>query len=716
MARVPHTVFVWPVTAAAFAAAVGCATPAADPVDDPAGRIEAEGERSPGYPFDLAKFAADVLPVVTTSCAAAGCHGAPTGQGGFTVWAEAEVGNCEYAKTFNAITDQIDLASPSNSALLVAISGGLATHPIQYTATDPKLVAISGYVTDAADRFAADGGGVTPPPGASPFDYAVFQTVIQPIIDGAEDRGCATSGCHGTGAGGFTLNATPAAASAEMEANFVAVTGRTNLTNPASSLFLLQATTRHASGGSALVTPEQGAAILAWIQAAKDTAGEDPVGCAPVDRFNASVFRDEILPILRGQVDLNGGGGNATGCTRGPCHGTDRGPGVLYISDTQDPATSLQNFACFVDLLNPSASEVLICPLDDPRCRRSPHPGQDVFTGAEDLNYQRLLAYLYGSTLDATPLDFAFFVRRVNPIFNDVQAVEAGAQGRTCADAVGCHGVSVAGQAAPNGSNFPIIPNAADKGRLTFNFASAASFTNFLDADESSLFLYPTDEIANVADHPLATGLNHPGGADFAVDSVEATNILRWAGGLRPDAQGFITDWLVAGDFAVSRITDQTPVDEVNGAPSIFDPSGAPQFNAGEWDGLFSAAEEVDLNAAFPRDATSGRVAYAVAYVVNTTGLDLTAQMTVTSENALRIYVGDALVAQTEDARAGVGAIALLPAYTTAKKPTRLLFKVFQRADDPEFSFSVQLRDDLGNLLTDASQELVILLGPQGGI
>jgi hypothetical protein len=467
-----------------------------------------------------------------------------------------------------------------------------------------------------------------------------------------------------------------------------------------------------------VVSAEEAATILAWIEDAKENAGDGgPVDCAPVDRFNSGVFRDEILPILNGDLDLNNpGGGTTIGCTRGPCHGQDRGPGVLYLSPTLDLGTNLQNFACFVDLVSPSASEILLCPLDDPRCRRSPHPGQDVFSGADDLNYQRLLAYLYGSKVDATPHDFAFFVRRVNPIFNDLQAVEAGAQGRTCADTVACHGVSIAGQAPPNGSNFPIIPNAADVGRLTFNFAAAGSFVNFVDPDESSLFLYPTNEIANIADHPFATGLPHPGGEDFAVNSNEAANILRWAGGLRPDNQGFVTDWLVGGDYSASRITDATPIDEVNATPQIFDSTGAQQFNAGEWDGLFSAAREVDLNLAFPRDATAGRSAYAVAYLVNTSPLAITAQVEITTPNAVRFYVDTALVAQSENAGAGVAAIANLPPYSVAKKPTRILIKLFQRATDDEFTFSLQLRDEFGNLLTDQSGELVVLLGPQGGI
>ncbi len=680
-------------------------------------QIEAEGEKSPGYPYDLKEYGEKVLPVLVQNCAAAGCHAAPEGQKGFTVWAEAAVGNCGYAQTFNSLSDFVDLSSPSNSAVIIAVSGALATHPLVYPEDDERFQTLLGYISKASEQFLADGGsGDTPPPGASPFDYAVFQNAIQPIINTAEDKGCAASACHGTGAGTFTLVADPAPDSAEMEANFIQVTRRMNLASPETSLFYLQATNRHGAGLSAVVTKAQSTAILDWIKAAAANSGGENPSCAPIERFNAPVFAEEILPLLRGDLDYNdlGGGGATTGCMRGPCHGTDRGPGILFLSDTQDAARNLANFACFVELRNPSQSQALLCPLDDPNCIRRPHPGQDVFSGADDLNYQRLLAYLYGSQLDATPLDFAFFARRVNPIFNDLNAVEGGAQGRTCADAVSCHGVSVAGQAPPNGSNFPIIPNATDKARMTFNFASAASFANFLDPEESSLFLYPTNEIANVTDHPFATGLPHPGGADFAIDSAEAQNILKFARGLRPDNGGFITDFLVAGDYPATQISDPTPVNELSLTPSIFDSSGAPQFNNGQWDGFFAADRTVDLNVAFPRGATSGRAAYAVVYLTNVTSTDITAQVTLDTDNPARLYVGDTLVAQSDGNT--ISAVALLPSYRTSKTTTRLLVKLLQRSTDGQFRFSLALRDEFGTPLTDTSGEIVIQLGPQGGI
>jgi hypothetical protein len=572
---------------------------------------------------------------------------------------------------------------------------------------------LKGFIDAAAATYAADGGGTTPPPGPSPFDYTVYQSQIQPALDAAT---CAKSGCHGTGAGGFTLKPAPAAASADMQANFIAVTSRTNLSDPASSLIYVRATVVHSGGASTQVTADAAAQMLTWITTAKTNAGgsgNNPT-CAPITSFNPGVFGSEVLPILSGDVNLNapGGIGNGAGCRSSVCHGTDRGPGKFSLPPAADGPTLLQNFACFVNLASPSTSEVVVCPSNNPGCRRSPHPGQDVFLGAEDLNYQRVLAYIYGSKVSISPLDYAFFVRKINPIFNDINAVENGAQNRTCADGA-CHGISVAGQPAPNGSDFPILSNASGDARLSFNFVSATGFVNFLNPGESSLFLYPTNEIANRAAHPFATGLPHPGGTDFAVDSSEATAILQWAAGLRPDANGFQRNWLVLGDFPATQISDPTIVNEATSTPKIFDIGGG-SFNRGQWDGLFSDTSEVDLNVAFPRTATSGRAAYAAAYVLNTVARQQVVQIAVTTNNPIRIYVNGLLVAQN-DQGGGATALTTLTASGTGRS-ARIMIKLLQRATDSRFAFTAQMRDEQGILLTDRNGGLVFTLGPNGGL
>jgi hypothetical protein len=682
-----------------------------DPSTDPACQLDSKSEKSPGYPFDMAKFGSDVMPVLSKSCGAGACHGQPGGNGGFIVWTNAKPGECNFAKSFNNVAKLVDLTTPDNSRLLLAVTGGVAGHPLTLQANTPELTTLQTFVNTASATFASGGGGgVVAPPGPSPFNPTTFQTTIQPALET-----CAVAGCHKDGAGGFTLKSQ--ATGADLTANFVAVTALVNLTTPESSLVYVQSTVVHAGGLSKTLDATQAKALLAWIQDAKNNAGSNPnPSCAPVEKFNKGTFASEIVPILSGALDLNApnGQGRGSGCMSTQCHGVDRGPGKLSLLPSADAAAQLQNFACFVNLASPSSSEILVCPLNYAGCRKQPHPGQGVLGGANDLNYQRMLAFVYGAKADVSPLDFAFYVRKINPIFNDINSVQGGAQGRTCADTQGCHGVSIAGQAPPNGSNFPIIPSASGLDRLTFDFVSATGFVNFLNPTESSLFLYPSDEISNRAAHPFATGLHHPGGLDFAVDSPESLAILQWAAGLRPDGQGFQRNWLVVGDYPASLISDQTLVDETSITPSIFD-NGGGSFNVGQWDGLFSDSATVDLNTAFPRAATGGRVGYAVSYVINTVPQQIQAQVQIVTNNPIRVYVDGALVAQN-DQRGGTSAFMTLKPAGAGSKPVKVLIKLLQRANDQQFSFTAQFRDQLGNLLTDVTRELVFTLGPNGGV
>ncbi len=155
-------------------------------------------------------------------------------------------------------------------------------------------------------------------------------------------------------------------------------------------------------------------------------------------------------------------------------------------------------------------------------------------------------------------------------------------------------------------------------------------------------------------------------------------------------------------------------VDEANAQPSIFDASGG-AFNAGQWDGFFSDNGVVDLNSVFPRAQGTSRVAYAVAYLTNLSPAQLRVQIQIDTANPARVYVGNQLVAQDDDG-GGVNAIATLPAYGGGDKATRVLIKLLQRAGDNGLSFTARLRDELGTPLTDASGELVITLGANGGI
>jgi len=678
------------------------------PIVDAKCQLNSKNEKAPGYPFDIAKFKSAVVPVLVTGCGAQGCHGSPAGNGGYVVWADAATNDCNLAQTFNAAVAKIDLATPENSQLTAAVDGGIPTHTGgTLQATDAKLITLKSFITTAAAVYAADGGGVAPPPTNSVFDFAVFQSTIQPVFN---QGGCAITGCHGSGTGGFTLKAAPTA-TADLTANFTAISTRTNLTDPSTSIILRQATTLHGSGRSTQVSADGAAKLLAWITAAKNNAPTSgDASCAPVANFNIGTFTSEILPIFNGSLDLNVGVGRGAGCMSTACHGgAVTGPGKFDLS-SPDPAVQLQNFACFVKLDAPTTSEALLCPTNQAGCRK-PHPGQEVFNGAADLNYQRVLAFIYGSGA-VNPLDYAFFVRKINNLFNDVNVVQAGATNQTCADTIACHGISVTGQAPPNGSDFPIIANASDDSRLSVNFVAATQFVTFLNPTESSLFLYPTNEIANRDAHKFATGVDHPGGLDFAANSDEANLILKWAAGLRPDGNGFLRDWLVLGDFAALKVSDGTVLQETTVNPRIFNIDGG-SFNLGAWDGFFSNSANVDLNIPFPKVGAS-RIAYASAFLLNTEGSTQPVQMSVVTNNPIQIYLNGALVAQNDNS-GGASLITTL-AGSGAGSKAKVLIKLLQRANDAQFAFTAQLKDDQGTLLTDVVGGIVVTLSDNGGI
>jgi hypothetical protein len=358
-----------------------------------------------------------------------------------------------------------------------------------------------------------------------------------------------------------------------------------------------------------------------------------------------------------------------------------------------------------------------VCPLDLPGCTLSPHPGNDVFFGVKDRNYQRVLSYLYASAREATPLDFAFFVRKISPMFNDPKAVQNGALGMSCSDNRVCHGMQIIGDRPANYSNLPLIPETTLEEDLMLNFIAAANFTYFPEPAQSSLFLYPTNEIANL-DNPLATGLPHPGGRAFGPDAPEAALILEWAGGLRPDDTGHVRHWLVAVDFGASNVTDAKILDEATMTPRLFALSGQSQaFHAGQWDGFFSDQPFIALDQpgqGFFRAEPFDRIVYAVTYVINTRPSAVDTVMRVSSPNDVEIYAGDAYNVGRDGS--GTSVMVTLPPYASSRKITRILVKVFQTSDDPTLGFALQLTDMAGTIITGASRELVFKLGPEGGI
>jgi hypothetical protein len=545
-----------------------------------------------------------------------------------------------------------------------------------------------------------------------PFDVQRFEAEILPDLQAT----CARAGCHlGDGGSGYRVWVDSDSSCATVE-SFNAFYARTDFAVEVDNspiLRTIDGTTEHPGSP---IDPQLVAEIRGFIQDAhvQYTGEAGPGGCAPATRFDLAVFEDEIMPYFEALVDYNDTdtGRSNVGCARSECHGRDRGPGTFHIDPSRTPAANLDSFRCFVNLQNPSASQALACPLNLSTCQAAPHPGADVFFGVDDLNYQKLFAFVLAAKNGDQPLDFAFFVRKINPMLNDENAVQDGLIGLTCASQ-GCHSAP-----SDNGVNFDIIPEATTPQDLFINYVEAAKFVYAPNVTQSSLFMYPTNQVAN-PDNAAATNQQHPGGECFAVADQEALDVLEFAGGLRPDGQGFLHHFLVAGLFPAIDVTDEPVENENLTTPRIFDRSGqSGQFNQGLWDLHSSAGENVDFLQAFSVADAEAQLAFAVAYVLNTTPNDLDIVITVRSENDVMLLAGTALDSfATTVGRDGADAtlsVSLSP-FESSQKLTRLMVKAYQQADEPGLGFSIQFTDDNGNLLTNATGELVFALGGEGG-
>jgi hypothetical protein len=686
------------------------------PIDEPAEcDLDADGEPYPGYPYDLAEFRATVWPALEAKCGTSGCHLSPSATNYNVFKGPDTPATCPDIQTFKELVVQLDYEIPSNSALIKKLNGEV-THAAPAFAADPILQTLTDFVNAANEE---GGDGEQP----ELWDPAVFASTIQPILDA---NNCATAGCHlaPNGVLNFNLNPAPAAGSAELDANYKQMTGVKYLPQTAKTaedtLLYDKMTDNHQP--NTLSSTEQND-LSAWIQAGLDKVddGAPPVICEDEGNFNLDVFEDEIRPMLEGDIDyndINGGGVVRTGCARGPCHGDPSFAGSankFYLKPGGSTEELIDSFRCFVNVDNPSNSQLLLCPLNLRGCRSGQrHPGEDIFEDVNDLNYQKLVSYIYAARAGNSPLDFAFFAKEINPIFSDVVCPDTNS---VCADS-GCHERQADGT-ADGGSNFPLIRDAFEDEELEFNFFSASNFVlfNFDDADQSSLNLYPTDEIADVDNNALATGDNHPGGQCFAADSVESLAIQKFAAGLRPNADGFLQDFLVAGVFPANDVVDEVaPFDQETVAPSIFDLSGqSTEFNEGRWDGLFSDVAEVNLFEAFAAaEGGQNQLAYAVAYMINTTGNPIRVVVTAASlENDLELFVEN----QTSIGRNGQNATVTvdLDPFEETKEATRILLKVHQDEVDQTFEFTMSFADDQDIPLTNDTEELVFVLSGQNG-
>jgi hypothetical protein len=557
---------------------------------------------------------------------------------------------------------------------------------------------------DADVQPGSDADGPTDACNDPNVDCGVFVNEIMPSFESAN---CLINGCHSyeTSTQGFGLHVDVDDASSEMAENFQAVRRLIDLFEPDFSVIYR----RSVDGHAAITLPgDDAATLLAWIEDYAERSISDnnppPTG-GDVSSFNVGVFRDDIFPILNG-FDLNTGQQRQVGCTSPACHGAGGGAVNFTLDPSRTPEQNLESFVSFVNLANPVRSQALLCAQNLPGCRVYPnHPGGAFFQNANDLNYQRVLGYIYSSA-DNTPLDLAFFAERIQPIFNDNSFTADGST--NCLDSA-CHGVSAPGERPGNNTNFPILRNVSqnDLQGITENFVNATAFTNFLDPESSSLFLFPTNQIAHRPGAVIDI-INNADHADF-VENI----LLRWIGGLRPDADGFGRHWLVDGPYTfLNNLEDSTGFDERNGLPRYRDPTSS--LDRSFWEEEFADDAFVDLGDRFGRNAP--RAAYAATYVVNTDSFDIDVRLEVSSENDFHVYFGG-----LDQSVIGGGTVNLtqrINAFGGEEGDlVRILIKVFEPQDQGQFGFTARFFDNRNNnLLTEDTGELVFVLGPEGGI
>jgi len=120
------------------------------------------------------------------------------------------------------------------------------------------------------------------------LDCAVFQTNVNPIFDqDIGGRTCSASGCHnvsGSAGGAFKIYPNAAISSIQMQANYLAAKGFSNLSSPVDSKLLLEPLTgsqsivgSHAGGDIFDTGDVEYMTILSWIA----TQIQGPSSCIP---------------------------------------------------------------------------------------------------------------------------------------------------------------------------------------------------------------------------------------------------------------------------------------------------------------------------------------------------------------------------------------------------------------------------------------------------
>ena len=512
----------------------------------------------------------------------------------------------------------------------------------------------------------------------------VFETTIQPILDTAGGTGARTRRATAPRPGSA---GSPSRGRRRREARRCRRTSRRSRRSatsqvPDQSLFYIQATNDH---GGIAVSQAQGDAdprLDPAHGAVADRADRDggsrnrsdagarvrraaPAPTSP-RYFNLDYFAAEIQPILFGTRQLQPGAGPARRERQLRALDLPRladepaEPLPEQLSGDQPPQLRLLRQPGEPELV----ADLAVPAQRPPRCTvpNGPHPGQDVFSSEQDLNYQRVASWLYsaqppssapaGTQGAASPLDFAWFARQVGHHLRR-PGVRRGGHDRIAHLLRHEHVPRRdARRARPRRTcrTSPSSPTRRRRKRSSSTTRRPRASPTSTRRQGSELFLYPTNEIAD-DDPAVRHGARAPGrrrhrgrlrrrhsrssrGPAACDPTATATSSTGSSPGRTTRRHG-------PRRRRATRRRSPRP-SSTRPTPSATAASGtcAPRPN-----------ELVDLDRS--RSARDGpnRVAYAYANVINTTGSAIQASVTVSSPNAVEVFVGSSVAL----ARAGRG-------------------------------------------------------------
>lgn len=616
-------------------------------------------EPFPGFPFDVGQFHTQVQTRLDQlGCSAGGCHGPGSAQGGLQLHPNAQPYSQQLYENICSVKSKVLWEDVASSLLLTepldVAAGGTVHAPVLFpTTSDANYQGILSVLEQARDFLdsyntggAGTGGGTTRPPDTTvsdtrplpavttlPFDFATFQTQIQPLFDDP-NYACSAGVCHGQQTNAkLYLSANPAPGSDAMKRNFFSVADPRfyDFRSLDQSLLLSKPTGVNHAGGAQF---EEGSApyqtIRAWLAAARAASPETQVEGNDDPRiFDYPRFQAEIMPQLNGGTTYN--------CANAVCHGKlngqePAGAGRLFLWNNAAPGSPqmLENYAsvaAFLNLENPTLSTFLTRP------RGIDHTGGVQFPDERDTLYLTVLDWILAAR-GFTHLDQVYFTLRVQDIFSNPAALGEGNLTNTCAS-LQCHGTNNTGLPPGNRSDFALLAFPNEPAQYAYNFTSASNFVNRIDPLQSSLLLYPL----SVADG----GVPHPGGDNWLLEGeteIYYRYTRRFVEGLKP-VEGYMREWLVVGPIDAAPGNNELPYleDEVD---LMLTYGGVIPGGAGDVIGEAIIMDEVNtisLDGYFGGE-TDNKVAYAMAYVFFSG--DVTLDVEVVADDKAKIWAGPA--------------------------------------------------------------------------